>query len=275
MRDHHDLSSAGPGSADEDFRSSAPPADDSLYPWDADPTPDDPDALSAEASGEAGPRQRHAFNEARKTEYLKALAKTGGIKDACRKIGISPRTIYRHQQDDPDFFENCRVALRMCGTPVELTVWSRAVEGVEQEFVVGGEVRVRRRYDAGLLHLLLQGSNPKKYGPRPGFKRKRILKYERKQMEREIHAEIAARRMTFEESIEKLERQLQALGDREEPKQIAAGWTRIELPGYPRGYMVPPGFAPIPGWQPTAPFYPGEAGAGGEVSGESDPPDSM
>ena len=62
------------------------------YPWDADPAPDDPDALSAEASGEAGPRQRHdAFNEARKTEYLKALAKTGAVAAEGRHLGIGAR----------------------------------------------------------------------------------------------------------------------------------------------------------------------------------------
>ena len=206
--------------------------EDGPYPWDADPPPDDLDA----------PRQRHdAFTEARKSVWLRALVKTGCILDACRLTGVSPRTVYRHQESDPGFFENCRVALRMSGTPVEITAWQRAVEGVEQEYAVGGEVRVRRRYADGLLRLLLQGSNPKKYGPRPGFKRKRLLKHERREMEREVRAEIGAkeRRWSFDDAIEALDRKLKALDAREEPKKLAAGWTRAEC-----GHWLPPGY----GW---------------------------
>jgi hypothetical protein len=89
----------------------------------------------------------------------------------------------------------------MSATPVELTAWQRAVEGVEQEFACGGQVHVRRRYDGGLLRLLLQASNPKKYGPRPGFKRKRILKHERKQMEREIREEMRSGLVASNEEV--------------------------------------------------------------------------
>jgi hypothetical protein len=58
-----------------------------------------------------------------------------------------------------------------------------------------------RRYDGGLLRLLLQASNPKKYGPRPGFKRKRILKHERKQMEREIREEMRSGLVASNEEV--------------------------------------------------------------------------
>jgi hypothetical protein len=225
------------------------PADES-FPWDAEPPPDDADALSAEASAQEGPRQRHdAFTEAKKSEFLRALVKVGCVVDACRLTGMAPRTVYRHQESDPRFFDHCATALRMSGTPVELTAWQRAVEGVEEEYCVGGEVRVRRRYDSNLLRLLLQGSNPKKYGARPGFKRKRLLRHERKQMEREVRAEIAAEtpRMPFEETIELIDRQLDALGFREDAKRLASGWTKS-----PEGHWVPPGYAPIAGWVPPA-----------------------
>jgi hypothetical protein len=209
-----------------------------VFPWDADPPPEDPDA----------PRQRHdAFTEARKCEFLRALVKTGGILDACRRTGISAKTVYRHQEGDPRFFDNCAAALRMSATPLELTAWQRAVEGVEQEFACGGQVHVRRRYDGSLLRLLLQGSNPNKYGPRPGFKRKRLLKAERKQMEREVRAEhqakIAEERWSFDDAIEELDRKLRNLGVREDQQKLAAGWTKM-----PDGHWVPPGYAPIPGW---------------------------
>jgi hypothetical protein len=219
-----------------------PPPEGEPPPWEAEtpPPPDDPDA----------PRERHdAFTEARKAGFLTALVKTGCILDACRATGVSARTIYRHQEGDPRFFDNCAAALRMCATPVELTAWQRAVEGVEQEFACGGQVHVRRRYDSGLLRLLLQGSNPKKYGPRPGFKRKHLLRHERKRMEREIRAEIEARveaeRPTFDDAMVQLDQALDAFGARQEPKKLAAGWTKS-----PDGDWIPPGYAPIPGWVP-------------------------
>ncbi len=62
----------------------------------------------------------------------------------------------------------------MSGTPVELTAWQRAVEGVEQEYRVGGEVRVRRRYD-GSAAPAAAGLEPEEIRPRPGFTRKRLL----------------------------------------------------------------------------------------------------
>ena len=233
------------------------------FPWD-DPPPEDPDA----------PRQRHdAFTEARKCEFLRALVKTGCIEDACRRVGVGRRTVYRHQEDSPSFFDNCRLALRMSGTPIELTAWQRAVEGVEQEFAVGGEVRVRRRYDGGLLRLLLQGSNPGKYGPRPGFKRKRLLKHEKKQLEREIRAQIEAESQapnrkgpperSFADTVKSIMGKIEAIERHGEPKKLAAGWTKS-----PEGRWIPPGYGPIPGWQ-----APPQLGDG--TDGEETPRDSI
>jgi hypothetical protein len=254
MPDPADMSQSGPASRAGEAEGLGP-AEQGPFPWDEE-VPEDPDA----------PRERHdAFTEARKSVYLRALVKTGGIQDACRLTGISPRTVYRHQEGDPGFFENCRIALRISGTPVEITAWQRAVEGVEQEYAVGGEVRVRRRYADGLLRLLLQGSNPGKYGPRPGFKRKRLLKHERKQMEREIRAEVAANQKpwSFEEAIEELDRKLRALGLRDDSAKLAAGWTKTA-----DGEWVPPGYAWIgPSQAPD--------GLGADESGAGTPRDSM
>lgn len=209
----------------------------------AAPPPEDP------ASDDAPePRQRHdAFTEAHKARFLTALIKTGCILDACRLTGAAARTVYRHQESDPRFADNCAAAIRMAATPVELTAWQRAVEGVEQLFACGGQVHVRRRYDAGLLRLLLQGSNPKKYGPRPGFKRKRMLRHERKQMEKEIRAELheKMRPRSLDEVRGSIMRKLEAFERHREPEKLAAGWTKSA-----DGDWVPPGYAPIPGYAP-------------------------
>ena len=243
-----------------------PRAEDGPFPWDLDPPPDDPDA----------PRQPHnAFTEAKKCVYLRALKKTGCVLDACRLTGIHPRTVYRHQEKDPRFHEYCRVALRMCAVPVELTAWQRAVEGVEQEFACGGQVHVRRRYSDGLLRLLLQGSNPKKYGARPGFARKRLLKRERKERERERTERLIRQKRrppdrSFGEAVQSVLTKIEAIERHEEPEKLAAGWTRSE-----DGDWIPPGYAWV--GLPEGAAAPGEPGPeeGEAAPGGEAPRDSM
>ncbi|MBV9929554.1 MAG: hypothetical protein JO013_01255 [Alphaproteobacteria bacterium] len=223
-----------------------PPPDDArvptpAYPWDADPPPE-------EEFGPDGRRVRHdAFTARRRHDFLRALVKAGCLADACRAVGVAPATVYRHQNEDAGFAAQCRAAIEMAAVPVEIAAWQRAVEGVDQQFACGGEVHVRRRYSDGLLRLLLQGSNPKKYGPNPGFKRRRLLRHERKAMEREIRAEIEAEqeasRWTFDEAIAALEPRLAVLTARDDAEKLAAGWTRT-----PEGDWVPPGYGPIAGW---------------------------
>jgi hypothetical protein len=211
-------------------------------PWDGDPPPE-------EERGPDGRRIRHdAFTARRKHEFLRALVKAGTIEDAARAVGVNPRTIYRHHEADPSFFEHCRIALRMAATPLEITAWQRAVEGVEQEFACGGQIHVRRRYDAGLLRLLLQGSNPKKFGARPGFKRKRLLRHERKQMEREIRAELYARRRPIEAVRESILTKLEAFDHHRSGEKLAQGWTRLE-----DGHWIPPGYGLLPGHEAPPP----------------------
>jgi hypothetical protein len=223
---------------------------DPAYPWESDPLP---------AETPSAPRVRHdAFTAPRKREFLAALVAAGCVVDACRRVGVAPATVYRHQEEDPAFAEHCRIAVRMTAAPVEIAAWQRAVEGVEHPFACGGEVHVRRRYSDGLLRLLLQGSNPKKYGPNPGFKRKRLLRHERKQMEREIRAELAASRVATDEQVDAaLATRLAAYGARltaAADARGAAGWTRT-----PDGHWIPPGYGPIPGW--NAPELPATAAA--------------
>lgn len=227
-------------------------------PWelDASPAPADPSA----------PRQRHdAFTDARKCVFLRALAKTGCLLDACRATGISAKTVYRHQESDPRFAANCRTAIRMSATPLELTAWSRAVEGVEREFACGGQVHVRRIYSDSLLRLLLQGSNPKKYGARPGFTRKRMAKAERKHLRREIKAELrygsgkGAPERSFAEVVESIMTKIDAIERHEEPEKLAAGWTKAH-----DGHWLPPGY----GW-----MGPGDEPAPGADDPYGMPPD--
>jgi AcrR family transcriptional regulator len=228
----------------EDAPGATPPdAPAEPFPWEGEPPPE-------EEFGPDGRRVRHdAFTARRKHEFLKALAKGGCVEDSCRAVGIAPATLYRHQQEDKDFLRLCLTAARMCAVPVEITAWERAVDGVDQPFACGGEVHVRRRYSDGLLRLLLQGSNPKKYGARPGFTRKRLLKFERKRMEKEIKAELRAAQREHERTPEQITEtiiaRIEAIKRHDEPAKLAAGWTKS-----PEGHWILPGYAPIEGRSP-------------------------
>lgn len=226
-------------------------------PWERD------DYLPAEGEEGAARRARHdAFTPERRVPFLKRLAKTGCILDACRAVGVSSRTVYRLQERDPEFMKHCELALAMARTPVELAAWERGVVGIEEDYVRGGQVYTRVKRSDSILRLLLQGADRKKYGPRPGFTRKRLLKLERKQIEKEVRAEIRAKMPSFDDAMAMLEPKLAAFGAREDQKKIEEGWTKTE-----EGHMIPPGWVRLHGAEGLCA---GEGGASGEPSEKSD-----
>jgi AraC-like DNA-binding protein len=209
-------------------------------PWEAE------DESGQEADG---PRHRHdGFTPARRRAFLKALSKSGCILDACREIGISSTTLYRHQREDGEFLRHCTLAIQMARTPVELAAWERGVTGVEEEYVRGGQVYTRIRRSDSILRLLLQGANPKKYGARPGFTRKRLLAHERKQIEEEVRARIAAATPPIERVRESILTKIDNIERHQNQQRLAGGWTLTE-----DGDWIPPGYGPIPGWSPPDP----------------------
>lgn len=165
-------------------------------------------------------RARHdAFTPARRAKFLKYLSKSGCLTDAAGKAGVAPRTVYNHQDKDGDFARDCAHAIRLAAGRMELVAFERAVIGVDEQFACGGQVYVRKRYSDSLLRLLLQGTHPKKYGPRPGLTRKRLLAWERKRIEEEIYARIEAE----QEPIEQVRARILTKLDAIEAHKAAAG----------------------------------------------------
>jgi hypothetical protein len=239
MADKWNVADEGEGIEEDEPRTGLP------VPWESDA--DDEDEAS-------GARPRHdAFTPARRREFLRVLAKTGCILDACRAVGVSSRTVYNHQDKDAEFARNCALAIRLAASVPELKAWERAVEGVEEQFACGGQVYTRRRYSDSLLRLLLQASNPGKYGARPGFTRKRLRKWERKEIEKEVRARNAAKAPDIEHVRDEVLERLAAIRKHREPAKLAAGWTLTE-----DGHWIPPG------WVRAA-----DAG-GGEEAGSAD-----
>lgn len=215
-------------------------------PW------EESDNLPAAASGK---RPRHdAFTLARRAAFLTHLAKTGCILDACRAVSVSSRTVYRLQESDGEFRRHCELALAMARTPVELAAWERGVVGVEEDYVRGGQVFTRIRRSDSILRLLLQGSNRKKYGPRPGFTRKRLRAWERKQMERDIRDAMRAKEPSPEAVTQSILRKVAAIERHREGERLAAGWTKTE-----DGHWIPPGWVRAEGGDPP-PHEPPEKG---------------
>ena len=229
------------------------------------PEPAAPWEVEEESPGEAPPGQRHdAFTPARKRAFLKALSKSGCILDACRDVGVSSRTVYNHQESDPEFGKNCRLAIAMSATPVELAAWERGVTGVEVDVIRGGKfIGTTLRRSDSILRLLLQGANPKKYGPRPGFTRKRLLAHERKQIEKEVRARLAASGPSIEQVRDEVVGRLKSLRAHEERQRLADGWTKTE-----DGYLIPPGWVRADGGG-------GACGGGDTDGGASENGDSV
>ena len=223
---------------------------DNKHDWDGgrgEPGREPPAPWDEEDYGGAEPARpaRHdAFTPGRRRTFLKHLAKTGCIADAARLTRVGKRTIYNHQEKDAEFARHCELAIRMAGGGIEQIAYERAVSGVPEQFACGGKVYTRTRYSEGLLRLLLQGTNPKKYGPRPGFTRKRMKAWERKEIEQEVRREIAAKRPSFDSAIKLLQRRIEALGIEDDRHRLATGWTLLE-----GDHWIPPGWVRDPNWQ--------------------------
>ena len=193
--------------------------------------------------------RRDAFDGERRRKFLAALKKCASLRDAARQAGVSHQTVYNHQAADPAFARQCELALDFAGTDVELHAWERGVTGVKEPvFDREGEiVGYRLKRSDNVLRLLLQGSNRKKYGPNPGFTRKRLLKIERKRIEEELRAEQRVNEPAIEQVRETIMARIRAMDAHEAPKRLAAGWARLD-----DGHWIPPGWVRAEGWAALA-----------------------
>jgi hypothetical protein len=213
--------------------------DDGGPPEDRDETLPAPWEEDAYLGGDEGARQRHnAFTRAKRRTFLKALTKTGCVLDACGAAGVSSTTVYDLQAKDAEFLKHCTLAIDIASVPVELTAWERGVTGVEEDVIRGGQViGTRRKRSDSILRLLLQASNPAKYGPHPGFSRKQLTKLERDRIAQQVRADFAAKRPSFDDAMRMLQERLEKAGEGWDREMIEAGWVKTR-----EGKLVPPGW---------------------------------
>lgn len=130
-------------------------------------------------------RRRDGFTAAKRKAFVEALARFGNVRDACRVAGVSNTTFYRHEKRDQDFASLCRAARAQAAGNLETLAWERAVTGIEEPVIAYGKVvAVRRRRSDAVFRMLLQASNPEKFGRMGGLRRAEI--------ERELRAKIVA-----------------------------------------------------------------------------------
>lgn len=148
----------------------------------------------------------------RQKKILTWLARTGCVKDACGKAGISTTSFYRACQRLPDFAEAAAKARAMAATELEAIAYQRAVEGAEETVIRDGKVAfIRKKPSDRILKTLLESSNPAKFrsgGEVSAAVRARIEKELRPRIEAEVRAELRAHRLNPREVRERLEAKL-------------------------------------------------------------------
>lgn len=101
-------------------------------------------------------RVRHdGWTEARQRLFLRALAETGCVRDACARARISSTSAYRIRKTNPSFARAWTRALGKAATTIEQAAYERAVIGWDEPIVSGGKIiGQRRRHSDALLRML-------------------------------------------------------------------------------------------------------------------------
>jgi hypothetical protein len=227
------------------------------------PSTAQPSAPEEEADA-SSPAYRHdGFTPKRRRKFLEVLSKTGCVRDACRKTGMSDTAAYKLRNRDPEFAALWATALSKVGSDLELLAWQRAVDGIEEEvFAYGKPIGTRRKRDSNLFRMILLASNPAKYGGQGFGSRKALEKKIRKEILAEQQAQNAAPDM--DEVRERLVRRIERLRERE----IREGRIHVDEQGrvVPAGYRLVPIDDPASGGEDAPEREPGQASTSEEAS---------
>ncbi|MFL6856357.1 MAG: hypothetical protein ACJ8EB_00450 [Allosphingosinicella sp.] len=140
-------------------RKSSTPEAGGATPGADGPVPD------ADAPAPGFKRRWNGFTAAKREAFVAAMARYGTVHDACRVTGISTTTFRRHEKRDAEFAGRCRAARREAAGKLETLAWERATVGADETLIRDGAiVQVRRKPSDAMLRLLMQASEPAKYG---------------------------------------------------------------------------------------------------------------
>lgn len=113
-------------------------------------------------------RPRHdGWTPVRQDAFIRALAETACVEEACAAVGMSPRSAYalRARADAGSFRQAWDAALDYAVTRLADAMLGRALNGVATPvFYKGEQIGERRRYDERLAMFLLRTRAPERYG---------------------------------------------------------------------------------------------------------------
>ena len=107
------------------------------------------------------------WSPARQVAFVQALADSGCVEEAARRVGLSASSAYalRRRPDAASFREAWDVALDYAISRLGDAAFSRALNGVATPvFYQGEQIGERRRYDERLTMFLLRYRDPARYG---------------------------------------------------------------------------------------------------------------
>ncbi|TRD12455.1 hypothetical protein FGU71_11665 [Erythrobacter insulae] len=148
--------------------------------------------------------RRGGWSAERQRAFIEALAETGSVRAACRRLGVGEHHIYtlRRHPEAESFRKAWEAALDIGIARIEDVAMDRALNGVEEPVYHRGEiVGTRRVYNDRLLMFLLKSRAPDRFGEtRPSGKPdairamtdKRTLKRMTKKLRPKIRAELLA-----------------------------------------------------------------------------------
>jgi hypothetical protein len=171
----------------------------------------------------------NGWNAKVQREFIEALANSGSVKSACKKVGRATTGAYqlRRQPDAAEFAAAWDAAMTLGMLQVEDAAIDRAINGTEETVHYHGElVATRRRYNERLVMFMLRSRMAEKYGDGtpPGekgavgkmqlrrlkkkWKAKWFKKWEAKLPEKRMKSAVEGRKL-IEEKLEGLKQRVQ------------------------------------------------------------------
>lgn len=138
----------------------------------AEPEKPKPEPTFDEAFGFIPPHDpKCPFNDSITPEewekFFFEFAKTGVLRRACKRAGISPTSVYYHQNKTPLFALRMKIYKDIGGDALEEEAFRRAVKGITKDiYWQGGVCGSEKVYSDSLLAMLLKGAKPEKYKDR-------------------------------------------------------------------------------------------------------------
>lgn len=111
--------------------------------------------------------RRDGWTPERQVAFIRALAECGCVRDACRRVGMSPESAYElaRRPDAQSFRVAWEIAMDNAVRRVGDEAFSRAIHGVAVPHFYKGElVGEHRRYDERLTMFILRYRDPIRYG---------------------------------------------------------------------------------------------------------------